>query len=212
MGHPQFWLTGVLSSGENLARGRRRSEIDCVCWVCDFSRLYLLVVGCGTEVREMRRLCVSKGTKIVFRRRASFGLRAFRGVVIGPVGAEWRVGRVRSRAALIGVHALPGVGGARAVVWEPTLRRQAARCPATVCPCPARQSGVRPGCTRVRARAGSSGSGRRAGPVAPIVAVNDSCLYMTFLMCRSGQCARSATTCRSRFRAFPAPDHCQCPS
>lgn len=39
-----------------------------------------------------------------------------------------------------------------------------------------------------------------------------SCLYMGRLLCRSGPSARSATTCRSTFRAFPAPDHCQCPS
>ncbi len=206
MGHPQFWLTGVLSSGENLARGRRRSEIDCVCWVCDFSRLYLLVVGCGTEMREMRCLCVSQGTKKVFRRRASFGLEGGSGRRNRSGGREWWVWRPGSRAVLIGFHALPGVGGARAVVWEPTLRCQsvfdghvpgsAVRCSFAVYPA-AREDGF-------------GWSGGRAGPATPITAVNDSCLYMTAKVCRSGRSARSATTCRSRFRAFPAPDHCQC--
>ncbi|GEM_PF-4337226 len=206
MGHPQFWLTGVLSSGENLARGRRRSEIDCVSWVCDFSRLYLLVVGCGTEMREMRCLCVSQGTKNVVRRRASFGLEGVSGRRNRSGGREWRVGWVRSRAVLIGVHALPGVGGARAVVWEPTLRRLGVRRPCARPGSPVFVRGV-PGCAR---EGGLGWSGGRAGSVAPIAGVNDSCLYMTAKVCRSGQSARSATTCRSRFRAFPAPDHCQC--
>ena len=166
----------------NLARGRRRSEIVCVCWVCDFSRLYLLVVGCGTETRELRRLCVSQGTKIIFRRRASFGLEGGSGRRNRSGGRGVAGGAGEIKSGFDQVSCVTGCGwcmGGR-LGTDPTapggpvsyghVPGPTVRCSFGVCP-------------RARVRAGSGGSGGRGGPVTPIAAVNDSCLYMSLRLC-----------------------------
>ena len=175
-------MFGVLSSGENLARGRRRSKIVCVCWVCDFSRLYLLVVGCGTETRELRRLGVSQGTKFIFRRRASFGLEGGSGRRNRSGGRGVAGGAGEIKSGFDQVSCVTGCGWCKGgrLGTDPTARGGPVSDGRVLGPTVRCSFGVYP---RARVRAGSGGSGGRGGPLTPITAVNDSCLYMSLRLC-----------------------------